>query len=59
MDPKSLVGKPPELETLKPDFAARLSAWIATDMRRARDARAARDRAVKPGREDEAEELRR
>lgn len=41
MDPKSLVGKPPKLEALEPDFASRLSAWIAGDMRRAKQAREA------------------
>lgn len=44
MDPKSLVGKPPKLEALEPDFAARLSAWIAGDMRRAKQAREAAKR---------------
>jgi hypothetical protein len=39
MDPKSLDGKPPELPVTKPDFGAKVAAWVHKDMVRAHEAR--------------------
>ncbi len=36
MDPKSLVGKPPEFPIADPSFGAKLAQWVMKDMDRAK-----------------------
>ena len=52
MDPKSLDGKPPVFDALKPEFGASLTSWIQKDMLRAKKAKEERERRQAEAKDD-------